>query len=87
MALKDKDREALEDTITDLHFTSSKYLDTEKDIHKKLLEVNIEEALTLIEAIKEDLKDDERLYDYKMHMFLPLQVYNLIKIREKRNQK
>ena len=82
MPLNEKQRTAIEDTIVDLHFTAGKYIETQKDVHKKLMEVNIQEAMELLEALKDELKDDERLYDYKMHFFLPLQIYNLIKIRE-----
>ena len=42
MPLTDKDRERVEDTIMDLHFTSSKFVESGKDTHKKLLEINIQ---------------------------------------------
>ena len=81
MSLTEEQRIKIEDTIMDLHFTSQKYLDTEKDIHKKLLEVNIEEAISLLEDFKDDLSNDEKMHDYKLHMLLPLQLYELVRNR------
>ena len=76
----------MEDTIMDLHYTSMKYVETQKDLHKKLLEVNVEEAIEMLKSVREDIIDDEKLNDYKIHMLLPLQVYELIAIREKRQE-
>lgn len=82
MPLSDEEREKVEETIMDLHFTSQKYIDGSKDIHKKLLEVNVQEAVDILKELQEEIKDDEKKFDYKMHMLLPFQVYELIKIRE-----
>jgi hypothetical protein len=81
MPLSDKQRQAVEDSIMDLHFTAGKFVETSKDVHRKLLEVNVQEAMELLEVLKEEIRDDERLYDYKMHFFLPLQIYHLLKLR------
>lgn len=84
MPLSETQREKMEDTIMDLHFTSEKYVNGGKDIHKKLLEVNIQEAVEILKDLQQDMVDDEKKYDYKMHMLLPFQIYELIKIREKK---
>ena len=82
MPLTDKNRERMEDTIMDLHFTSQKYVETGKDTHKKLLEINVQEAIEILKELQDEMEDDEKKYDYKMHMLLPFQIYELIAIRE-----
>ena len=82
MALSDKNRDRIEDTIMDLHFTSQKYVETGKDTHKKLLEINVQEAIEILKELQDEMQDDEKKYDYKMHMLLPFQIYELIAIRE-----
>lgn len=83
MPLSDEDRTRIEDTILDLHFTSNKFIDTGKDVHRKLLEVNVQEAIELLEQLRDSIVDDDKVYDYKMHLLLPFQIYELITIREK----
>ena len=84
MPLSDKNRERIEDTIMDLHFTSDKYVQSGKDTHKKLLEINVQEAIEILKDLQDELEDDEKKYDYKMHMLLPFQIYELICIREEK---
>ena len=86
MPLNDKQREVLEDTIMDLHYTSQKYIETQKDLHKKLLEVNVEEAIEMLKDISDDITDDEKRHDYKMHMLLPLQIYELMVMRKEKQE-
>lgn len=82
MPLSPEQRLRVEDTIMDLHFTTQKVVDSGKDIHKKLLQVNIEEAIAILEELKDDIVDDEKIHDYKIHIFFPMQVYEIIRIRE-----
>ena len=84
MPLTDKDRERVEDTIMDLHFTSSKFVESGKDTHRKLLEINDQEAIEILKDLQEEIQDDEKRYEYKMHMLLPFQIYELICIREEK---
>lgn len=84
MALSDKNRDRIEDTIMDLHFTSTKYVETGKETHKKLLEINIQEAIEILKELQDEMEDDEKKYDYKMHLLLPFQIYELICIREEK---
>lgn len=86
MPLTTEQRESVEEVVLDLHFTAQKYIDTGKDVHRKLLEVNVQEAMELLEAIKENMKDDEKMYDYKMHMLMPFHIYELIKLREENTE-
>ncbi len=86
MGLSDEQRERIEDSIMDLHFTSSKYVEGQKDIHKKLLEVNIHEVIEILEDLRDDLIDDVKRYDYKLHMLLPMQIYELMKIRQDKQE-
>lgn len=81
MSLTDEHRVEIEECILDLHFTSQKYIDTGKDIHRKLLEINVQEAIELLESLADELKDDDKLYDYKMHMLMPFHIYELLQIR------
>ena len=83
MTLSDKQREQVEDTIEDLHFTSTKYLETDRDIHRKLLEVNIQEAIQVLKDVSDEIRDDPKRFDYKMHLLLPFQIYELMQMREK----
>lgn len=82
MPLSDKQREEIEDTIVDLHFTSEKFIETGKEVHKKLLEVNVQEAIELLEKVKEEIQDDQKAREYMIHFLLPFQLYHLIQIRE-----
>ena len=86
MPLTGEQREQIEECILDLHFTAQKYIDTEKDVHKKLLEVNVQEAIELLETLKENMKDDDKIYDYKMHMLMPFHIHELCKIRDEANE-
>ena len=87
MTLQDNQREKIEDTIMDLHFTSQKFIETQKEVHKKLLEVNIQEAIELLSDFAEEIKDDPKKHDYKLHMLLPFQIYELMVIREEKKEK
>lgn len=88
MPLNDDQREHLEDVIVDLHITSTKFVKSGKEIHKKMLEVNVIEAIEILHSIKNDIKDDLKVHDYKMHLLIPFQIYELIQMREeKQNDK
>lgn len=85
MALDPEQREKVEDVIMDLHYTSSKYVESGKDVHKKMLAVNISEALEILNLVKNDITDDEKVLDYKIHLLIPFQIYELLSIREEQN--
>lgn len=81
--LEDEDRETLEEAIFDAHHAAQKYVNTGKDIHYKMLEISVKDALDLIETVSEELKKDEMSDNYKLHMLVPLQI---IKLVEERNE-
>ena len=82
MPLNDDDRKYIEDIIQDLHFTATKWIENEKDTHKTLFQMNVEEVIDFFETKVEALKDDPKLDNYKLHALIPLQIYELIKLRE-----
>lgn len=84
MPLTDDQRIDVEQAIIDLHNNASKVLESDKDVHKKVLEVSVEEAIEMFDTLKEDIADDDKIYDYKMHMLMPFHIYELMKLREEK---
>ena len=83
MPLSDQQRDLVEDSIMDLHFAAQKYIESEKDIHRKLLELNVQDALDVFKDLSEQIKDDEMKYDYKIHLFIPFHIWEMVTSREK----
>ena len=82
MALSQEEKDIIEDVIDEVQFCTEKYLETEKDIHLKMFEVSINEALEYFEDVKESFKDDEDLImKYRLHMFAPVQLLKLIELK------
>ena len=86
MPLNRDEKESLENSIYDCHFASQKYIETGKDIHFKLLEVSVNEAVSNLQVLKEGLKDEEMAGNYKIHMMVPLQLLRLAQARNKKDQ-
>ena len=86
MALNNEEKESLENSIYDCHFASQKYIETGKDIHFKLLEVSVNEAVSTLQILKEGLKDDNMTGNYKIHMMVPLQLLRLGQARKDKDQ-
>lgn len=82
MELDKKEREELEGSIYDAHFAASKFIESGKDIHKKLLEISVNEAIENLEILKDKIKEDDMVGNYKIHLLVPLQLLKLINIRE-----
>ena len=82
MPLAEKERALVEDSIMDLHFAAQKYVETEKDIHRKLLELNVQDALDIFKDLSEQIKDDEMRFDYKIHLFIPFHIWEMVTSRE-----
>lgn len=87
MALDKKEREILEGSIYDAHFAAAKFVESGKDIHKKLLEISVKDALENLEAVKEAVKEDQMVGNYKIHLLVPLQLLELLKQREENESK
>ena len=83
MALSSEDREKLEGLKYDAHFAASKYLESQKDIHRKLLEVSVNEALETLKQLKEEVQKDEMVGNYKIHLLVPFQLVELLNKRKK----
>jgi len=81
MALDKNEREVLEGSIYDAHFAAAKYIESGKDIHKKLLEISVKEAIENLELLKEEIKKDDMVGNYKIHLLVPLQLLELINLR------
>lgn len=86
MPLNSDEKESLENSIYDAHFASQKYIETGKDIHFKLLEVSVNEAISNLQILKEGIKDDPMVGNYKIHLLVPLQLLRLAQSRDKKDQ-
>ena len=84
MPLSEKERTSVEDSIMDLHFAAQKYVESEKDIHRKLLELNIQDAMEIFTELSDKIADDEMKYDYKLHLFVPLHIWEMVTDREEK---
>ena len=82
MGLDKKERDVIEGNIFDAHFAANKYIETGKDIHKKLLEISVKEAIDTLQLLSSAIKEDEMVGNYKIHLLVPLQLLELIKMRE-----
>lgn len=76
--LEEDDRTTLEEAILDAHLAAERYLSSGRDIHRKILEVTVEDAIAALSMYSELLKDDPKSENYKMHMLVPMQVLELI---------
>ena len=81
MGLNKKQRENLEASIFDAHFAAEKFLETEKDIHKKLLVMSVHEAIENLQSLKDEIKKDDMVGNYKLHLLVPVQLVELLRSR------
>ena len=86
MPLNKDEKESIENSIYDAHFASQKYIETGKDIHFKLLEVSVNEAISNLQILKDGIKDDPMVGNYKIHLLVPLQLLRLAQSRDKKDQ-
>ena len=84
MAIEDEDRQSLEDAIEDASVSAERYLTSEKDLHKKLLEVTVDDALQALSMYKDLLRDDPKKETYKIHLLVPVQIVEMLKEHESR---
>jgi len=82
VGLNSDEREMIENALYDAHFAAGKYLESGKDIHYKLLEVSVTEAIQNIELLKSAVQEDEMSQNYKIHLLVPLQLLKLIEQRK-----
>ena len=81
MALDDTERLLVEDCIYECQISADKYLQTGKQTHANMLKYNIEQCLELFEEYKLSLQEDEEKDKYKLHLLVPLQLNELLKMR------
>ena len=85
MSLDQEQRVDVEEAIFDAHFSAQKYLETGKDLHEKLLEVSVADAVELLATLTEAIADDPKAESYKMHLFVPLHLHNLLQLRKEQS--
>lgn len=83
MALDDTERMMVEDCIYECQISVDKYLATGKPTHAKMLKYNVEQCLELLDEYKKKLHTDEECDKYKLHLLVPIQINELLKMREK----
>ena len=84
--LTNEERMDIEDSIFDAHFAAQKYVEDQRDLYHKLLEVSVYDALELIENLSDKLKKDDKSEAYKLHMFVPLHLLTLLEERQTKNE-
>lgn len=84
-SLTPEERINLEDAIMDAHMAADKLLGSGKEVHHKLLELTVADALEYVEKLSSKLRDDPKAENYKLHLLIPLQL-NLM-LREERDAK
>jgi len=75
----------VEDIIDDVQECAYKFLETEKDIHRKMLEVSVVEGIELLESIKDnfgEIENEDLLETYRLNLLVPVQLVELLKIRD-----
>ena len=81
MALDDTERLLVEDCIYECQISADKYLQTGKPTHANMLKYNVEQCLELLQEYQTELQDDEETDKYKLHLLVPLQLNELLKMR------
>ena len=82
MTISEAKREEIEEALYGAHLAADQYLNKPRAMSEKLLQMSVFEALTLLESLKEELEDDPRLDNYKLHIFVTLQLHQLIEMRK-----
>lgn len=86
MKLTEEEKNELEDAIFDAHFSAQKYVEDQRDLYHKLLEVSVADAMDIITRLSEKLKGSDKTESYKLHMFVPLHLLKLINLRKKEDE-
>ena len=81
MALDETDRLIIEDSIYECQVSVDKYLQTQKPTHAKMLKYNIEQTMELLYEYQKEVQVDDERDKYRLHLLVPLQVYELLKMR------
>ncbi len=81
------ERMSLKEAIMDAHLAADKYLASGKEVHVKLLELSVADAMDYVELLSDKLRDDPKSENYKLHMLVPLQLSILIEERKEKDAK
>lgn len=81
--LQDGDRIVVEDIICDMQQAAERYLDTQKGVHLNLLEISVNEGLEILQTLKKEIKEDKMSENYKLHMFVPIQILKIIEEKKR----
>lgn len=76
------EREEIEESLFSCHMAADQYLLRGKNTHEKMLKMSVDEALELLEKHKQELQKDPRLENYKLHLFVPMQIVKLLEMRK-----
>lgn len=82
MKLSEDIRDEIEESLFAAHLSADQYLNRQRPSYEKMLKISVHEAITLLEKYKDELGDDPRLENYKLHLFVPLQIHQLIEMRK-----
>lgn len=80
--LNEEQRETVEEALYGAHLAADQYLNKPRAMYEKLLKISVNEALSVLENLKKDLADDPKSDNYKLHLFVPLQMHQLIEMRK-----
>jgi|TARA_R110000744_G_scaffold27075_3_gene66271 hypothetical protein len=84
--LTHEERLTLEESIMDAHLAADKWLSSQKEVHIKLLELSVADAMEYVELFADKIKGDPKAENYKLHMLVPLQLNMMIsdKLKERK---
>ena len=85
--MTEEERTSLEDAIFDAHFSAQKFVEDQRDLYHKLLEVSVADAMDIIQKLSVKLKDDPMSESYKLHMFVPLHLLKLVNMRKMEDER
>tara|TARA_R110002153_G_scaffold29711_13_gene91212 strand:+ start:27379 stop:27660 length:282 start_codon:yes stop_codon:yes gene_type:complete len=77
-SLTSDERLSLEESIMDAHMAADKLLSSGKEVHHRLLDLTVKDALEYITKYKKKLKNDKKAENYKLHMLVPLQLHLML---------
>jgi len=82
MALDEAERMIFEDVIFECQYACEKYLTTGKEAHAKMLVSAVDQSMEMMEELQKQLADDTECDKYKLHMLVPVQVVELLKMEK-----
>lgn len=84
MTISNEEREEIEEALFATHMAADQYLLRGKATHETMLRISVNEALSLLKQYKDRLKDDPMVENYKLHLFVPLQMHQLLEMRKEK---